>query len=53
MNDRPNDPPHPGEMPDDDDIEPDDIPDTPLNEPEPVPITDPKPDGQPEGPYIA
>jgi hypothetical protein len=49
--DRPNHPPvDPGhDTPDD----PDDVPDTPPTEPEPVPIRDPKPDGQPEGPYVA
>jgi hypothetical protein len=54
--DRPNHPPDserdlPNGPLDPDD--PNDVPDTPPTEPEPVPIRDPKPDGQPEGPYIA
>jgi hypothetical protein len=47
--DRPNNPVGPDDDTDDDD----DVPATPPTEPEPVPIEDPKPDGQPEGPYIA
>jgi hypothetical protein len=31
----------------------DDIPDTPPDEPKPIPIRDPKPPGQPRGPFIA
>jgi hypothetical protein len=51
MHDRPNHPPQPAnDGPDDEDR--DDIPDTPPTEPEPVPIRDPKPDGQPSGPYV-
>lgn len=50
--DRPNPPPDPTDppaVPDD----PNDVPSTPPTEPPPVPIQDPKPDGQPTGPYIA
>lgn len=49
--DRPNHPPVP-DTPERRDDE-DDIPDTPPIEPEPVPIRDPRPEGQPEGPYVA
>lgn len=49
--DRPNDPPRPDEEePEPDDG--DDIPDTPPTEPPPVPIRDPRPEGQPPGPYV-
>jgi hypothetical protein len=53
MNDRPNHPPQPVDDLPGDDNERDDIPDTPPSEPEPIPIKDPKPDGQPTGPYVA
>lgn len=36
-----------------DDPEPRDVTDTPPTEPQPVPIRDPRPEGTPEGPYIA
>jgi hypothetical protein len=52
--DRPNHPVIPDEGPDrDEPDDPDDVPDTPPTEPEPIPIRDPKPEGQPEGPYVA
>jgi hypothetical protein len=50
--DRPNPPPDPTDEPAAPD-DPDDVPPTPPTEPPPVPIQDPRPDGQPEGPYIA
>jgi hypothetical protein len=31
----------------------DGIPDVPGSEPPPVPIRDPRPDGQPSGPYVS
>jgi hypothetical protein len=30
----------------------DDIPDTPPTEPQPAPVQDPRPPGQPRGPYV-
>jgi hypothetical protein len=39
--------------PDEPPEEADDTPDTPPTEPPPVPVRDPKPEGQPPGPYIA
>ena len=32
--------------------EPHDVPETPPTDPKPVPIRDPKPEGQPSGPYV-
>lgn len=50
--DRPNEPPRPDDpsRPDDDDT--DDVPDVPPTEPPPAPIRDPRPGGQPPGPYV-
>jgi hypothetical protein len=50
--DRPNHPPTPEDVPNPP-HDPNDVPDTPPTEPDPVPIRDPRPDGQPPGPYIA
>jgi hypothetical protein len=52
VTDRPNDPPTP-DTPDPAPPDPDDVPSTPPTEPPPVPIRDPRPEGQPPGPYIS
>ncbi len=44
-------PPHPPLPPHDED-DADEVPETPPTEPPPVPIQDPRPEGNPPGPYV-